>query len=189
MTWQDEWRAKVHDWIQRLNALALNWHQLDMQGVTAARDRRKAALRVRDWMYEVIDIYLGGIEALPNKLPAKPREGELGALQLALVGAGVAVTVATVAAWISNEETRVIEAKAKLVEAIGKEAREAKDPSVAKALAGVAERLDPNEKPGIDWKWIAVPLVGLAVAPKVVQLVRAGKPQHVGPTRPRARAA
>ncbi len=159
MSWQDEWRAKVHDWIMRLNALALDWHQLNRQGVRLALDRRKAALRVRDWMYEVVDIYLGGIDKLPNTLPAKPR-GELGALNLALVGAGVAVTVATVGAWISNEEERVLLAKAKLVEAIGKEAREAKDPEVAKALAGVASRLDPNEKPsGPNWKWIAVPVV------------------------------
>lgn len=157
MKWQDEWRAKVHGWIMRLNALALNWHQLNRHGVRLALDRRKAALRVRDWMYEVADIYLGGIDKLPNKVPVKP--GELGAINLALVGAGVAVTVATVGAWISNEEERVILAKAKLVEAIGKEAREAKDPAVAKALAGVASRLDPNEKSGgLSWQWIAVPV-------------------------------
>lgn len=178
MSWRDEWRRKAHGWIQRLNRLALDWHQLDLQGVTVARERRRQALRVRDWMYEVIDVYLGGIERLPNRMPAKTKGGrktkggELGAINLALVLAGTAVTVATIGAWISNEEQRVIEAKTKLVRAIGEEARQATDPEVKRALAGVANRLDPNPpKSGPSLMWL-LPLAAAPFVPAAIKRLR-----------------
>lgn len=177
MSWRDDWRRRAHGWIQRLNGLALEWHQLDLRGVRSARDRRRLVLRVRDWMYAVIDTYLGGIESLPNRMPTKTKGGrktggELGALNLALVVAGAAVTVATIGAWISNEEERVIRAKAALVRAIGEEARKATDPEVKRKLAGIADRLDPNPPAsGPSPLWL-LPLAALPFVPAIVKRVR-----------------
>lgn len=174
MSWQDEWRQRARGWIDRLNRLAIEWHQLDLRGVRAARERRRLALKVRDWVYEVVDIYLGGVDALPHQGPLKSKGGigDLGAVSVPLVVAGAAVTVATLGAWISNEEERVIVAKAKLVRAIGEEARKAQDPEVKKALAGVARRLDPNgSKSGPSLLWL-VPLAAVPLVPVVVKRLR-----------------
>jgi len=143
MSWKTRWRLEAWAWVQRLNAVAHQWGELERKGVGAARTRRARALRVRDWIYEVIDLFLGGVDALPNVHPIKRKpkgaktkpsrvideafggwrratdlRGLAGLPQLAIGGA-VLVTVASVGAWITNEEERVILAREALIRAIG----------------------------------------------------------------------
>lgn len=167
MSWQDEWRSRAYGWIQRLNQIAHEWQGLHNHGVESALSRKRLALQVRDWTYRIVDTYLGGVDKLPNKVPAKSRLsglGELGAIPQLAVGGAVLITAVSIGAWITNEEERIISAKAKLVRAIGEEARKATDPEVARRLAGVAERIDPNTpKPsGAPWLWLlGIPLAAL----------------------------
>jgi len=90
-----------------------------------------------------------------------------------LIAGGVAVTVASIGAWILNEEARVIEAKTKLVRAIGDEARKATDPEVARKIAGIAERLDPNAAKGPSWLWLVPVAIAVPLVPAIIKRVKA----------------
>lgn len=174
MSWRDTWRLRAHEWIRRLNRVSAGWYALQRRGLVkseAIGKRRKLLRRVRDWMYVVINTYLGGVDKLPNRLTPLPPLGELGAIgipQLAIGGA-VVVTAMGIAAYIANHEARLVQARAELldaesrrVNALAKAASETDDPAMRAELAKAVNNRDllrPDEDEGIaGWK------VGLGVA-------------------------
>jgi len=104
MSWQDTWRDQAWSWARRLDAIATGWLQLSQQGrmdSATVAEKRKLVLKVRGWIYEVIDRFLGGVDKLPNRVG-------LGALPHLIVGGVVVVTVASIGAWVANEEERAV---------------------------------------------------------------------------------
>ncbi|MCB9789356.1 MAG: hypothetical protein H6744_21980 [Deltaproteobacteria bacterium] len=157
MSWQDDWRMQAWQWARRLDALATGWLQIERQGMVASaavRGKRELALKVRGWIYEVIETFLGGVDKLPNTVP-------IGALPHLVIGGAIVVTVASIGAWVANEEERLIDAKRLFVKAVGQEVAKASDPVVQRKLAGVAEQVQPKtDKAGFPWGWL---LLGLAL--------------------------
>ncbi|MCA9557511.1 MAG: hypothetical protein KC583_03000, partial [Myxococcales bacterium] len=134
MSWQDDWRRQAWGWARRLDAIATGWLQLAQQGrmdSAAVKGKRELVLKVRGWIYEVIDRFLGGVEKLPNTVP-------LGALPHLIVGGVVVVTVASIGAWVSNEEARLVEAKRLFAQTVAEAAQRTDDPAVRQTLADLA---------------------------------------------------
>ncbi|MEZ4436835.1 MAG: hypothetical protein R3F65_30915 [bacterium] len=157
MSWQDEWRLRAWDWARRLDAIATGWLSLERNGGVssdAVRQKRELVLKVRGWLYEVIERFLGGVDKLPNKVP-------LGALPHLVIGGVVVVTVASVGAWVANEEERLVDARTRFVRAVGEEVAKTSDPVVKRVMAGIAEKAAPEEEGGgFPWGWL---LLGLAL--------------------------
>lgn len=162
MSWQDDWRLRAYGWARRLDAIATGWLTLEREGnvaTSAVKEKRKLVLKVRSWIYEIIERFLGGVDKLPNTPDAVP----LGALPHLVVGGVAIVTVATIGAWIANEEERLINAKTQFVRAVGEEVAKTSDPEVQRKLAGVAEKVGPDNDDkggGFPWGWL---LLGLAL--------------------------
>ena len=164
MSWQDDWRLKAWEWARRLDRLASGWLVIERQGMVssaAVRGKRALAMKVRDWIYEVIETFLGGVDALPDT----PQP--LGLLPQLVIGGAVVVTVTSIAAWISNEEERLVHAKRLFVKAVGEEVAKTSDPEVKRKLAGVVDKVAPDEGGGFPWGWVlfgAVLAGGVGVA-------------------------
>ena len=157
MSWQDDWRERAWDWARRLDSIATGWLVLEREGhvtSSAIQEKRNLVLKVRGWIYEVIERFLGGVDKLPNKVP-------LGALPHLVIGGAVVVTVTSIGAWIANEEERLVDAKRRFVKAVGEEVAKTDDPIVKRTIAGIVEKVAPEEKGGgFPWGWL---LLGLAL--------------------------
>lgn len=155
MSWQDDWRRMAWQWARRLDRVATGWLQLKQQGRMASDAvdaRRRLVLKVRGWIYEVIERFLGGVDKLPNTL---------GALPHLVVGGVVIVTVASIGAWVSNEEERLIEARRLFTQTLAEEARNTDDPAIRRKLADLAGSVTDE---GMPWGWIAGLLALLGAA-------------------------
>ncbi len=162
MSWQDSWRRQAWGWAQRLDRVAVGWLQLARHGKVdsaAIETKRKLVLKVRGWIYEVIEHFLGGVNKLPNRVP-------LGALPHLVVGGAVVVTVATIGAWISNEEARLVEARRLFAQTVAEEARKTDDPAVRRKLGKLVDAVADD---GPSWGWL---LAALGVATGVELLRR-----------------
>lgn len=159
MSWQDEWRLRAWDWARRLDAVATGWLMLERDGNVASsamQEKRKLVLKVRGWIYEIIERFLGGVNKLPNKVP-------LGALPHLVIGGAVVVTVASVGAWVANEEERLVDARTRFVRAVGEEVAKTDDPEIKRRLTSIGEQVGPTDEPeggGFPWGWL---LFGLAL--------------------------
>lgn len=154
MSWQDDWRRQAWGWARRLDAVATGWLQLAQRGQmesAAVKAKRELVLKVRGWIYEVIEAFLGGVDKLPNRVG-------LGALPHLIVGGAVVVTVASIGAWVSNEEARLLEAKRLFAKTVAEAAEKTDDPEVRQRLADLAGSVAEKKPP---LKWL---LGGLALA-------------------------
>ena len=147
MSWQATWRRQAWDWSRRLDRIALGWLQLAQQGridSAAVKQKRSLVLKVRGWIYDVIERFLGGVSRLPNRVP-------LGALPHLVVGGVVVVTVASIGAWVANEEERLLDAKRRFAQAVAKASQEAEDPEIRRKLAELTGSVADD---GVPWGWL-----------------------------------
>lgn len=166
MSWQDDWRLQAWNWARRLDQVAMGWSQLEREGKmssSAVAQKRQVVLKVRSWIYEIIETFLGGVDKLPNRVPI----GTLGALPHLVVGGVVLVTVASVGAWVSNEEERLIEAKRLFTKTVAEEARKTTDPVVRRKLGDLIEDIG-DDGGGFPWRWVFGAL-GLAAGAEYVR--------------------
>ena len=162
MSWQATWRRQAWGWARRLDKVAMGWLQLANQGrmdSAAVAQKRRLVLKVRGWIYEVIDRFLGGVNKLPNAVP-------LGALPHLVVGGVVVVTVASIGAWVSNEEERLIDAKRLFAQSVAQASKTAGDPAVKRKLADLTGSVADEGR--FPWRWV----LGGAAVMSALELVR-----------------
>ncbi len=98
--------AQQHDDQRAVGVLQLvNQRRMDSAAVA---QKRRLVLKVRGWIYEVIDRFLGGVEKLPNTV-------SLGALPHLAVGGVVATVAIGTGSPTRGQETKAAGAPAKTV--------------------------------------------------------------------------
>lgn len=194
MSWRNTWRREAWSWARRLDRIALEWHKIERMGRVnsqAIRLKRTVVRRVRGWLYEVVERFLGGVDRLPNKVAPLP---PLGALPHLVIGGAVVVTVATIGGWIATEEERVIAARAKVIDAEARRveqltrlAAETNDPEALQRLADAASPrgVVTPEGEGLSW---AVGLAAVGAVAGAVVLLRRKRPGAVSAYALRGRA-
>jgi len=82
-----------------------------------------------------------------------------------VVGGVVVVTVASIGAWVSNEEERLVNAKRLFAQSVAQASKDAADPAVRRKLADLAGSV--ADEGGLPWRWVlggALAMGGLELA-------------------------